>query len=112
MSRWKLRSPDKFPPEFNLTVRKAYIECLSSPDGVSARHTIASGLERSRARQLADKFRCYRWCLRQYTGHALHEVEVRNEILTRLQSDGNVYWIELWVRKPIDLDPLERALIA
>lgn len=110
MSNWRLRPPDAFPPIFRQLLDLAWKSATLDRDGESLRYDIASGLTKPQARNLADRFHCFRWCLRQYPLHPLHHIERDWEVKLRKLTEPDGIRLQMFVRKPPSDDPLLTAL--
>lgn len=110
MSNWRLRSPDKFPPNFKHTLQAAWDDCLSNEKDVSDRFLLADGLTKTQARYVSDRFYCFRWCLRQYPLHPLHKIEADWEINLRTVVNGGEYSVWVIAQKRLSDDALIEAL--
>lgn len=113
MSNWRLRSPNSFPAKFQTVVRQAFTSMIHSEKMESEWFVLDLSLTPSRAKYQADAFRCFRWCLREYTLHDLHPMEVHYEIVlrSRANSDGTKR-LEVRMRQARSDEPLLAALAA
>lgn len=107
MSKWKVRDPSLYPIAFTDTVLKAVSDAEPA--------FLSSHPSRQSARLAADRFREWRFCLRQ-SGRSLHRVftiERDFHITLRTEFQANRYslWVAVIPRKLTTIEQLNPHLV-
>lgn len=112
MSKWKLKPPDSFPKEYRQAVEHCVQDHLAfdNPAPIPHSPTIFAGYSLAEAEYHADKFRCWRWCIRQYPLHDLHAIERDFNIKLRRVCRHGLYELTVTIQPKLSLDPLLAAL--
>jgi len=108
MSKWKLKPPDSFPKEYRLAVEHCMHGLTAFDTHQSA--AIFAGYSLAEAEYHADKFRCWRWCIRQYPLHDLHTIERDFNIKLRRVCRHGLYELTVTIQPKLSNDPLLAAL--
>lgn len=111
MSNWKLRPPDRFPKHFLSVVEAAYLNFLTFGGDESQEFELLRMPKQSQVAHQADRFHCFRWCLRQYPMHPLHKVETGLEIRLRTVPLSGEFALRLRVRRKREDSALLAALV-
>jgi len=105
--RWKLKSPDAFP-EFDRAMSELKAAIYEGFGELGVDLGLGKLFEKNDAKQFADKFRAYRYCLRAYPLHRWADLE-RDYVLKTREVDktrDGARRVVLYAYKRVDLAAL------
>jgi hypothetical protein len=109
MPSWRPRSPDQFPAFFRSAVEVGLNQILAAkPEG---RCIIAKELTIDEATRMAERFRYFRWCIREHPLHRLANVEADYTLAVRTLLLDHKFALWLIVKPKVQVAELQKALL-
>jgi hypothetical protein len=110
MPSWRPRSPDQFPQFYLAAVEQAVHALLLG--STEAQVIVAKELTIAAATRMAERFRYFRWCIREHPLHRLHNIENDYQLAVRIIPLDHKFALRLSIKRRVPVEALQKALAA